>query len=283
MAIAQKLATHEDYGLCPEYFTPSSFTVAQVTGVGQVQLCDVSTVRESGAVKGALSSLAYCILGLIIGVDRESLPSDLSSQTLRQYKGRVPPGVYSYLDSLVSGEFSTVRSAYDAIRLVSWEYATPLSVRLKPGRKALLCLSISLGLIAGVLIGRALLKEPPDPAKPLSLNSDNREQVNELALRYKVFIERDCQGCNLSGLRFKDVDLSWVNLQGANLEGASIVSSDVTGINLAGANLDHASLDELEFIDASLSEASIEGAWFSQILVTRTDMSYVDMTQNYVD
>lgn len=281
--IIEQLTRFEDARVLLEYFSISSFAASEITGMGNVSVVDISSAVSgqdigAGSVQAALLSLAYCLLELFTLRERLDLPAELSLQVIKEYRSQFPPEVYRYLQSLIApGVYKTVHDAFDALLGVSWSLPQkePWWPRLIPGKRVGLCSCAVAAFLFGGVLARALRK----PDLITAGNSVPAVEVdNTLLIRNKIFVEKSCVGCDLSGWNFIEVDLSGVNLSEANLTGARIIRSDVLGINLSGATLDNAKLEFLTFKDATLSGASLQNTYFYKVALVDTDMSYTDLS-----
>lgn len=287
LGIFEEVATFEDYGYILSLLTLASFGVSQIKGTGKVTIIDASTAIAGGDVQVCLTALCSCILELFCDTSRESLPLEISEKHLKKYRSSVPTGIYRYLESLVSARYSSVRAAYDALRLVSWEYATPPWKKIKLNRKHKIALaSIGLTVVCATIDHVWKLRPKPTPITAVAIEEVEKKEADAKkltipVLRHKIFVERSCVGCDLSGWQFLEEDLSGVDLSRANLTDARIVSSSVEGINLSEATLDNAYLEDLNLKEASISGASIKGTKFIEVYLNGTNASHVDFTEMY--
>lgn len=275
------LALLEDHGVLIRYFSPSSFSVPHITGSGAVSLIDVSTATfDNSDVYCSLLSLAYYLLELITGKDRSDLPSELSYKKLAEYRPMFPPEVYQYIRKLSRREsFSSMRGAYDALRRVSWAYAVPPLKRLRkymPGKRVVIASCAVIAFSSGAILPNYL--EAPERVPVAPIIPGAVEIDDTFALRYRIFIKRECVGCDLSGWKFLEENLAGVNLSEANLTNARIDSSDVANINLSGAILDGATLENLTFSDANLLGVSLEDASFYKVVFRNVNLSHTNFS-----
>lgn len=276
LGIARQFAEYEDRGWMIEYASLASFSVESFLGTGKVVLIDNSTAVKKGSVQAVLTSLAYCLLELSAQRDRVELPGELSCNAVEQYRSLLPPGIYNYLLKLVDGQsFSTVRDAYHVLQRVSWEPAGPEWKKFIPGYRVGLCSFALAAFLGGGILARVFRQ----PDQVTAGHSDVALKLDTtLLFRNRIFVERSCVGCDLSGWDFIDADLQGVNLSGANLTGARIIRSKVSGINLSEATLDSAKLEFLTLRNASLRGASLQGTNFYKVALVDADVSHVDFS-----
>ena len=94
---------------------------------------------------------------------------------------------------------------------------------------------------------------------------------------------RELFGADLTGSRFRGVDLSTVRLDGANLERvdfslASLREHSFRGRKLVGVNLTEADLDGCDFSDVIFEGCHLAGAYISE----RTRFDRADLRGSYI-
>ncbi len=74
--------------------------------------------------------------------------------------------------------------------------------------------------------------------------------------------------CDLSGLRFKGIDLNYMDLSGTNLYGTHLTDCDLEGTNLSRCYFSRSKL-----VNCSLSGAIIDGVTFDNVSLTQVNLS----------
>ncbi len=123
---------------------------------------------------------------------------------------------------------------------------------------------------------------PPEAVKP----GGELTRAEKATIDYRLWVQRECRGCNLAGAEFIGEDLSKVDLTGANLTGAVFRGSKLDKTILTKATLDGALFENVELYRSNLSHALVKGTKFSQVYFNQTTVSHVnfnliDTSQNH--
>jgi uncharacterized protein YjbI with pentapeptide repeats len=110
----------------------------------------------------------------------------------------------------------------------------------------------------------------------------SRKQVVDMIRRKETLVEADLRGCDLAGVSFEGVDLSYAKFAESNLSKCNFNRADLTGASLFGANLKDATFEEANLEETDFDYANLDGVVLRGAKVRKTLFPYRRVSQEAV-